>query len=165
MAVIRVAVAAELIAAFRRHGMKITPQRQLLCTLLEEAHDHPTVEALYLRAMQEMPTISLKTVYTTLTELAELGMIRLVDLGTGSIRVDPDPSPHAHLVCRSCGRIVDRPLDLEFEVESALASDLGFVVEERDVIYRGRCAACRAKEAGEDGDVREGDAGGDAQHR
>jgi len=161
-------LAEELIAAFRRKGMKITPQRQLLCTLVEKAHDqheHPTVEALHLRAMEEMPTISLKTVYSTLSELAELGMIRLVALGTGSVRVDPNPAPHAHFVCRSCGRIIDHPLDLDDDTESALESDLGFVVEERDVIYRGRCAACRSQETGEAVLLKEGDVSGNSQHR
>ena len=158
-------LAVDLIAAFRRHGMKITPQRQLLCSLVEEAHDHPTVEALHLRATQTMPTISLKTVYTTLGELAELGMIRLVALGTGSVRVDPNPAPHAHFVCRACGRIVDHPLEPEADPGSALASDLGFVVEERDVIYRGRCAACLSKERSAAALLREGDAGGNSQYR
>lgn len=158
-------LAVDLIAAFRRHGFKITPQRQLLCTLVQEAHDHPTVEALHGRALQEMPTISLKTVYTTLTELAELGLIRLVALGTGSVRVDPDPSPHAHLVCRACGRIADQPLDPAADAGTVLASIAGFEVEERDVIYRGRCAACRSGETSESALRKEGDVGGNSQYR
>jgi len=152
--------AADLITAFRARGMKITPQRQLLCSLIEEAHDHPTVETLHLRAMQKMPTISLKTVYTTLTELAEFGLIRLVPLGTGSLRVDPDPTPHAHLVCRDCGSIIDQPLEPHLAPAPAQAEDLGFIVEERDVIYRGRCAACAKKSAAQLSE--EGDVGGHA---
>src|SRR5690606_16859147 len=99
-------LAVDLIAAFRQNGMKITPQRRLLCSLVVDAYDHPTVEALHLRALTEMPTIALKTVYTTLTELAELGLIRLGARGTGSVRVDPDPAPHAHYVCRGCGSLL-----------------------------------------------------------
>lgn len=155
-------MAVDLLAAFRQKGMKITPQRRLLCSLVVNAHDHPTVETLHLRALKEMPTISLKTVYTTLTELAELGLIRLVALGTGSIRVDPDPTPHAHYVCRGCGSIVDQPLEPDAVASPSLAEDLGFIVEERDVIFRGRCASCLAQDAGI---TREGDVGGDAQYR
>lgn len=155
-------LAVDLIAAFRQKGMKITPQRQLLCSLVVDAHDHPTVEALHLRALQEMPTISLKTVYTTLTELAELGLIRLVALGTGSVRVDPDPTPHAHYICRDCGSILDQPLAPDLITATNQAEDLGFIVEERDVIFRGRCASCRNVGAAMG---REGDVGGHSQHR
>lgn len=136
--------AERMLEEFRRHGMKVTPQRHLLCTLVAEASDHPTVETMYERATQRMATISLKTVYSTLSELAELGCIRLISVGTGGLRVDPDPSPHAHLVCRGCGQILDQPLHDDAGAALATAQDLGFVVEERDVIYRGRCAHCRA---------------------
>ena len=124
------ALDVDYLAAFRQKGMKITPQRRLLCSLVVEAHDHPTVETLHLRALKEMPTISLKTVYTTLTELADLGLIRLVALGTGSVRVDPDPTPHAHYVCRTCGSILDQPLEPDTVTSPSMAEDLGFIVEE-----------------------------------
>ena len=135
--------AERMLEELRRHGLKVTPQRHLLCTLVAEASDHPTVETVYARASERMGTISLKTVYTTLGELAELGCIRLVSLGSGGLRVDPDPSPHAHLVCRHCGRVVDQPLHHDSGSLLAKAHDLGFEVEEQDVIYRGRCAHCR----------------------
>ena len=133
-----------MIDAFRREGLKVTPQRHLLCTLLAETEDHPTVEAIYQRAAGRMPTLSLKTVYTTLTELADLGVIRLSTLGTGTLRVDPDPGPHALLVCRQCGTVLDQPLDpAAGAAAAAAAAKLGFHIEEQEVIYRGRCARCR----------------------
>lgn len=138
--------AEDLIAGFRQSGLKVTPQRQLLCTLVAESDDHPTVEAVHHRAVRRMPTISLKTVYTTLAELAELGYISLRPLGTGSVRVDPDPAPHAHLICRTCGEVVDQPYPFDEAPAGALA--LGFEVEEQEVIFRGRCARCR-EQAGE----------------
>lgn len=139
-----IARAERLLEEFKRHGMKVTPQRHLLCSLVAEAFDHPTVETIYARATQRMATISLKTVYSTLGELAELGCIRLISVGSGGLRVDPDPSPHAHLVCRNCGQILDQPLQHDSASALAKAQDLGFEIEEQDVIYRGRCAHCRA---------------------
>ena len=145
--------AERMLEEFRRRGMKVTPQRHLLCSLVAEASDHPTVEAVYARASERMATISLKTVYTTLGELAELGCIRLVSLGSGGLRVDPDPSPHAHLVCRHCGRVVDQPLHDESSSLLAKAQDLGFEIEEQDVIYRGRCVHCRRRDVGSEESV------------
>ena len=55
-----------------------------------------------------METISLKTVYQTLYDLAELGEIATLDVGTGMTRFDPNvDDPHHHLVCRSCGSVRD----------------------------------------------------------
>lgn len=132
----------ELVASFRANGMKITPQRRLLCELIAGADDHPTVETLYHRAARSMPTISLKTVYTTLTELADLGLIKLTRLDTGSLRVDHEPAPHAHLLCSQCGHIVDHPLEA-FPEPPAGALNAGFQIEEQVLVYRGRCANCR----------------------
>lgn len=145
--------AGELVAEIRRRRMKVTPQRQLLCSLIEVADDHPTVESIYHRAIKQMPTISLKTVYTTVTDLADLGLIKLSTIGSSSLRVDPNPAPHAHLVCKGCGRVVDQPLDPATEAIPRRAERIGFAVEEQELIFRGRCAACRQRE-----DERSGDA-------
>ena len=54
-----------------------------------------------------MPTISLRTVYQTLNDLAAMGELRQLDLGTGSARFDPNLDAHHHLVCERCGKVVD----------------------------------------------------------
>ena len=59
-----------------------------------------------------MPNVSLKTVYQTLNDLAELGAISVLDVGTGFARVDPDvENTHHHLVCRSCGKVRELAAD------------------------------------------------------
>src|SRR6476619_8299647 len=103
----------QLTDLFRERGLRVTPQRQMIFGLLQANDSHPTVEALYERARHEMPTISLKTVYQTVHDLEALGEVNVLDLGTGSLRVDPNvEDDHHHLVCTSCGRV--RALPLEF---------------------------------------------------
>ncbi|MDR7549325.1 MAG: transcriptional repressor [Armatimonadota bacterium] len=77
----------------------MTPQRTLICRLLDGNREHPSAEALHRRASAQMPTLSLRTVYAILHELVEIGAIQSLDLGTGSTRFDPDPRPHHHAVC------------------------------------------------------------------
>jgi Fe2+ or Zn2+ uptake regulation protein len=131
----------ELTEAFRRRGLKITPQRQLLFRVLHESSAHPTAEAVYAVAAAEMPTISLRTVYQTLNDLAEMGEIHALDLGTGSARFDPNVTDHHHLVCDGCGMVRDIELDTRGVGLTADVLD-GFAVETVDVVFRGRCAAC-----------------------
>src|SRR5215475_11966344 len=103
----------ELTELFRAHGLRVTPQRQAIFRLLEGDDAHPTVDALYDRARAEMPTISLKTVYQTVHDLEALGEVNVLDLGTGSVRVDPNvEDAHHHLVCTTCGRVRDLPVDV-----------------------------------------------------
>src|SRR3972149_2417427 len=99
-------------AKLRSRGHRVTPQRQCIVRLLQENYDHPTVESLYAEAVGEMPTISRRTVYQTVHDLETLGEVRLLDLGTGSLRVEPNiDHPHHHLACTSCGRVVDIRVD------------------------------------------------------
>ena len=134
----------ELTDLFRERGLRVTPQRQVIFRLLHGDDAHPTVEALYERAQTEMPTMSLKTVYQTVHDLEALGEVDVLDLGTGSVRVDPNVErEHHHLVCTSCGRVRDLPLDFDgLQVPGRLRRD--FRVDAVQVIFRGRCADCLA---------------------
>src|SRR5215471_18846972 len=92
--------ADELTAEFRARGLRVTPQRQAIFRLLQDVDTHPTVDSLFDAARDEMPMISRKTVYQTVQDLEALGEVELLDVGTGSIRVDPNVERvHHHLVC------------------------------------------------------------------
>jgi len=138
----------ELTLLFREHGRKVTAQRQCIFRVLEGDASHPTAEAVYAAARREMETISLKTVYQTLHELAALGEIAALDLGTGRTRFDPNvEGVHHHLVCRRCGKVRDLHADYSTVVVPE-GADEGFSVGEAEVVFRGVCATCRRSGAG-----------------
>jgi len=128
---------------FRAHGRKITAQRQCIFRALEGDVTHPSAERVHEKVRREMPTVSLKTVYQTLNDLAELGAISVLDVGTGSARFDPNvETVHHHLVCRSCGKV--RDLAAEFPgVTVSRRVAKGFAVESAEVVFRGLCDECR----------------------
>lgn len=135
----------ELTVLFRTHGRKVTPQRQCIFRVLQGDVTHPTAETVYEEARAEMETISLKTVYQTLNELAALGEIAALDLGTGTTRFDPNVERvHHHLVCRRCGKVRDLHADFSAVTVPAGAED-GFEVSDAEVVFRGWCAECRPK--------------------
>lgn len=135
----------ELTELFRSMGRKVTPQRQRIFRALQGEDSHPSAEWVYQVASTDMETISLKTVYQTLHELAELGEIQALDLGTGTTRFDPNVEiSHHHLVCRSCGKV--RDLFADFSGLSISASQAeGFVVGKAEVVFRGLCQECHEK--------------------
>ncbi len=132
----------ELTDLFRARGLKVTPQRQCIFRVLHGNATHPTADAVYAAAAADMPTISLKTVYSTLNDLAAMGEIALLDLGTGSGRFDPNvESAHHHLVCDRCGKVRDLHADfgaLRVPVDQAQ----GFTVGAAEVVFRGLCRDC-----------------------
>ena len=136
--------AEHLTDLFRDQGLRVTPQRQAIFRLLHGNDGHPTVEALYEAARTEMPTISLKTVYQTVHDLESMGQVTLLDLGTGSVRVDPNvEDAHHHLICSRCGKVRDLPVDFPvLRVPPRLRR--GFSVAAVEVNFRGLCDDCTA---------------------
>ena len=137
----------ELTDLFRSSGRKVTAQRQCIFRLLEGDETHPSAESVHAAAVREMETISLKTVYQTLHDLAELGEIASLDVGTGRTRFDPNvDDPHHHLVCRQCGSV--RDLTVEFSgLEIPDGAALGYEVGPAEVVFRGLCPDCQTRSA------------------
>ena len=129
---------AELTDLFRSQGMKVTPQREAVFRALMDNDLHPTAEAVHAAVTAEMPNVSLRTVYQVLNDLAAMGEIQALDLGTGAARFDPNVDAHHHLVCSVCGNVRDVYVD----PVAIPAAAPGFTVESAEVVYRGRCDMC-----------------------
>jgi Fe2+ or Zn2+ uptake regulation protein len=131
----------ELVTAFRASGRKVTPQRERIFRILHDDPSHPSAEAVHAAVVADMPSVSLRTVYATLHELAEMGELRQLDLGTGSARFDPNTGDHHHLVCDHCGAVQD--IDAHFPgVDLESDNPYGFVVDATQIVFRGRCRSC-----------------------
>ncbi|MBM3827628.1 MAG: transcriptional repressor [Actinobacteria bacterium] len=131
---------AELTETFRVNGLKVTPQRQLLFGLMYGNTVHPTAEALFAEASARMPGISLRTVYQTLADLASMGELRLIDVGAGATRFDPNTDDHHHVVCSSCGEV----RDVYVAESDRLKIDglKGFLVDQTSILFNGTCVSC-----------------------
>ena len=126
--------------AFRQQGLKVTPQRQLLFRLLHGNESHPSAEALFAVASAQMPGISLRTVYQTLTDLASMGELQILTFGAGPQRFDPNVSEHHHAECEVCGRL--RDVYVEQMPSSAVRGLDGFHTQSTSIVFRGRCDDC-----------------------
>jgi Fe2+ or Zn2+ uptake regulation protein len=134
---------ARLVAALRERGQRVTSQRLIIHRLLRDLDRHVTAEEVLRRASAQLPGMSLPTVYATLDLLAELGEARRVSVG-GPVLYDPRTEDHAHVRCRTCGRVEDLavPLDSAPALDAARAA--GFRADTAELVVEGRCAACAA---------------------
>ena len=93
--------------ALEKLGRRSTRQREVVYSVVAEAKDHPTADEIFVRSRQQMPTISLATVYNCLETLLECALIRQVNFVRESTRYEPNLKPHAHFYCDKTGQVMD----------------------------------------------------------
>jgi Fur family peroxide stress response transcriptional regulator len=129
----------------KAQGRRLTPQRRAIIQTLLEDDAHPTAEQIFTRVRQAMPDMSHTTVYNTLRELVEMGILQELDLGLGERHYDLILADHAHLICLGCGRVEDVSYDCG-TVTPPPEHAHGFQVLDCNIIFRGYCPACALPE-------------------
>ena len=78
-------------------------KRTAILSFLRQTKDHPSAEMVFNHLKQEIPDLSLGTVYRNLSMFKAQGEI--ISLGTvnGVERFDGNVEPHVHFICSSCG--------------------------------------------------------------
>jgi Fur family ferric uptake transcriptional regulator len=106
---------------------------------------HVTTGEVFLEARRLRPSIGLSTVYRGLARLTRLGLVNEVAVpGCDSVAYEVAAAPHAHFLCRLCGRIDDVPYVLPRDVIDRLETLGGYLVEGDNLTLTGRCSSCRA---------------------
>lgn len=137
---------ARLQDACRKAGVKLTHQRLEIFREVTASPDHPDAEAVYRAVKRRLPTVSLDTVYRTLSLLGDLGFVSTLGPKRESVRYDANLSPHHHFVCVRCG------LARDFESAALDGLQLPDTVRELGTVtamhleVRGVCAACAVAE-------------------
>jgi Fur family peroxide stress response transcriptional regulator len=123
----------------RRHRLRSTPQRRaILGAFRDTREEHLSAEEVLSRASVAVPEIGRGTVYATLVELAELGVLASVG-NAESIRYETNVTPHDHFHCRVCTRMFDVDLG---RGELPSPSPEGYAVESLTVWADGVCDEC-----------------------
>ena len=122
------------------YGIHPSVQRIAIMDYLLTHRTHPTVDEVYVALNKEIPTLSKTTVYNTLRLFAEHGAALMLTIDEKKICFDGVVKPHAHFMCRRCGRLVDVDLPGGFEGFRPTMED--FTVEETHVYYKGVCKSC-----------------------
>lgn len=132
--------------ACRQKNLRVTPQRMKIYTTLAQAADHPSAEVLHQRLIKGMPTLSLDTVYRTLTTLVENGLVKRVETAESQARFEIAQTQHHHLICKRCKTIQDFQSD-QIAVGNLAEQlrDWGRVETKNFVIY-GTCNHCLQQE-------------------
>lgn len=88
-------------------GQRFTEQRAAVFRFLAATDSHPTADEVFLRVRDDLPGISLATVYKSLETLVGCGLAVKLSYADGSARYDGRTDPHHHVRCLQCGRVAD----------------------------------------------------------
>jgi Fe2+ or Zn2+ uptake regulation protein len=134
-----------IVRALREKGLKITPQRLAIGDVLVERGDaHPGAGLIWREAKKRVKTISLSTVYATLNELAQHGIIKLLQFDRMENRYECNPDKHVNLICDRCKEIIDYEVPVSIEPQE-IAKKTGFEMTDMRLECYGLCEKCRKK--------------------
>lgn len=119
-------------------GLKMTGQRKIILKVLDEADDHPSVEAVYERAKAMDATISMATVYRTLNLLDELQLVIRRDFNEKFSRYDVNTDHHHHLIDVESGEVIEFQNQEIEDMKAAIARKLGYDLVECKLELYGR---------------------------
>jgi len=122
--------------------VRCSKKRDAMLELMRATDCHPSADWVYQHMRQRFPGLSLGTVYRNLSQLVEEGLIKSVGVVDGQERFDARVDPHAHFVCRRCGRVQDLPYRVPEEELSPLGERYGFVPRSYELHIYGVCRDC-----------------------
>ncbi|MCD6391084.1 MAG: transcriptional repressor [Dehalococcoidia bacterium] len=127
-------------------GHRLTPQRMLVIEALHNADGHISAEEIYEQLHTRYPYANISTVYRTLELLKKLDLVTETNFGEGRVRYHvAEKGHHHHLVCRSCGKIIDLEESTLYPLKETLLQEFGFDADLRHLAISGECSGCRRK--------------------
>jgi len=123
-------------------GIKPTFQRlKILEYMSKNLNNHPTVEMVYEELLKDIPTLSLTTVYNTLNNFLEKGLVFGVTITGTEVRYDFNTDYHHHFLCKECSKIIDIDLKCAYaEGKNGVVS--GHRIDEVHGYFKGVCKDC-----------------------
>lgn len=129
----------DLAQALRDAGLRATQQRTVLLSILMESADHPNADELYVRAKTIDDSVSLATVYRTLSALEEAGLIRKLSFENEPARFEITPvAEHDHLVDIDSGEVIELSSEEITRLRQELVERMGYEILSQHTLIRAR---------------------------
>jgi Fur family iron response transcriptional regulator len=119
----------------RGAGLRPTRQRAALAELLGSGHRHLSAESLHQEAQKAGVAVSLATIYNTLHQFTQAGLLREVVVGSGRSYFDTNTGDHQHFYCEDDGTLIDIEGDA-IEVAGVPTPPKGTAIDRVDVVVR-----------------------------
>ncbi len=125
-------------------GLKVTQPRLLVLNLLQELGGHRSIDELMRELKARGTPLPRASIYNIIDMFVSRGVVMLADAGPGAALYEVYQDWHHHFVCMDCGIIVDIPC-VKGEKPCVVPDFVPGIVEEAQIIFRGRCTECLTK--------------------
>jgi Fur family transcriptional regulator, peroxide stress response regulator len=124
---------------------KLSTNAQAVFETVQHLGNHPTASEVYEAVRQSRPRIGMATVYRTLHQLAEMGLVLEIDHSAEGCRYDAHTGRHDHIICKSCGKLWDLSGEIPLQqiLLQRLAQEQGIEMLSHEVRIYGLCETCR----------------------
>jgi len=131
-------------AYLRQRGLKFTPERQTILQAILGSEEHFEAEDLLVQLRQEGIRIGKATIYRTLPLLVDCGILRRLFFGDNRAHYEHGfgPTPHDHMICKKCGRIIEFDSTEVLRLREQLAGRFAFQASSHRFQIAGTCSDC-----------------------
>tara|TARA_B100000945_G_scaffold151355_1_gene121430 strand:- start:438 stop:896 length:459 start_codon:yes stop_codon:yes gene_type:complete len=134
-----------LVDKLKSAGLRMTPQRKLILSILDETSDHLDAEEVYRRAKKLNSKLNIATVYRTLNVLKEMDLIEqryfARDHGVEYYE-SVTKGEHYHFTCLGCRKIIEVETPKIKQVQVEFSALTGAQFTHACVCFEGYCADC-----------------------
>ena len=121
-------------------------KRDAILHCVRSTDAHPSADWVFEHVKEQVPDISLATVYRNLALFKDQGLITSLGTVKGVERFDGNTDPHVHFICTQCGAVMDLPqISVPEELNSAVAQSSGGRVDNCQLSFTGICGNCKVQ--------------------
>ena len=126
-------------------------KRNAILAYLQSTNDHPSAETVYTELKQQIPDLSMGTVYRNLSLFKQQGLVSGIATVDGVERFDANTDPHVHFICTDCGAVIDLiQMQVPQELCNTAAGQVGGAVVQCQLSFTGQCSNClKSRKGGE----------------
>ena len=123
-------------------------KRNAILSYLQCTDAHPSAETIFSDLKQQIPDLSIGTVYRNLNLFRQQGMVSVIATVNGVERFDANTDPHVHFICEGCDAVVDlHQLSTPKTLCSEAENSIGCTVSGCQLSFTGKCRTCLEAQA------------------
>ena len=136
-------------AYLEKTGGRFTSQKVAIVDEIDKTRTHFEIEAFIDKIRAKDKKFSRATVYRTVKQLLDAGLIQKISMQDGKVFYErtPDHQQHDHLICNVCGRILEIHDEAVGQLLDVLCQKIGFEPEYRSLHIYGKCGKCAPVQA------------------
>ena len=122
--------------------MNYSHQREEIAKFVLNSCNHPTADTIYENVREQMPNISLGTVYRNLNALSKKGIIRKIPMPNHCDRFDKTLEEHFHIHCIKCDKLEDINYSINDDIYKKIENEKNYKMLSCNLIFEGICNDC-----------------------